>query len=111
MQLLSPQDWLDGIQAALLVITIFPMFAALFVKHTPSHLPKKIYILLELCQNSMELSQCDSLKRVKTEGLESLFISAHLEKLYPTLVIKFPEKKSWNMAKYGRCHLIQTSAT
>ena len=35
MQLLSPQDWLDGIQAALLVITIFPMFAALFVKHTP----------------------------------------------------------------------------
>ena len=27
MQLLSPQDWLDGIQAALLVITISPMFS------------------------------------------------------------------------------------
>ena len=83
MQLLSPQDWLDGIQAALPVITIFPMFVA----------PSKIHILLELCQNSMELSQCDSLKRVKTEALGTLFISAHLEKLYPTLVVKFPEKR------------------
>ena len=45
MQLLSPQDWLDGIQAAFLVITIFPMFATLFV--TPSsktyvHFPKTL---------------------------------------------------------------------
>ena len=92
MQLLSPQDWLDGIQAALLVITIFPVFATLFVT------PSKIYISLELCQNSMEPSQCDSLKRVKTEALETLFISEHLEKLYPTLVIKFPEKE----LKYGK---------
>ena len=98
MQLLSPQDWLDGIQAAFLVITIFPMFATLFV--TPS---SKTYIFPKLCQNSMELLQCDSLKRVKTEALEALFISARFEKLYPTLVIKFPEEglkygKIWSMS-------------
>ena len=70
MQLLSPQDWLDGIQAAFLVITIFPMFATLFV--TPS---SKTYIFPKLCQNSMELLQCDSLKRVKTEALgRSLYL-------------------------------------
>ena len=103
MQLLSPQDWLDGIQAALLVITIFLMFATLFVT------PSKIYILLELCHNSMELSQCDSLKRVKTETLGTLFISAHLEKWYPTLVIKFPESelkygKIWSMSPNSDLH-------
>ena len=76
-----------------------PMFVA----------PAKIHRLLELFQNSMELSQCDSLKRVKTETLGALFISVHLEKLYPTLVIKFPEEglkygKIWSMSPNSDLH-------
>ena len=51
MQLLSPQDWLDGIQAALLVITIFPVFVALFVACFVQDIRFE-----KRCQNSMKMS-------------------------------------------------------
>ena len=87
MQLLSPQDWLDGIQAAFLVITIFPMFATLFVTPTVQNL--HFAGTLSKFNGAVSVWQ---FKACEDRSVGALFISAHLEKLYPTLVIKFPEK-------------------
>lgn len=87
MQLLSPQDWLDGIQAALLVITIFPVFVALFV----ACFVQDIRFVETLSKFNEDVVGWQ-FKACEDRNVGALFISAHLEKLYPTLVIKFPEK-------------------
>ena len=111
MQLLSPQDWLDGIQAALLVITIFPMFAALFVTHTP---PPTFLKNLHFARTLSKFNGAVSVWQFK--ACEDRRVGVALYICPPWEIIsdvshKISRKKSWNMAKYGRCHLIQTSAT
>ena len=102
MQLLSPQDWLDGIQAPLLVITIFPVFVALFV----ACFVQDIRFVETLSKFNEDVVGWQ-FKACEDRNVGALFISTHLEKLYPTFVIKFPEKKYgkiWSMSLNSELH-------
>ena len=102
MQLLSPQDWLDGIQAALRVITIFPNACRTGTQN--SHFSGT----LSKFNEAVAVWQFKACEDRNVGG--ALYISPPWE-IISDVSRKISRKKGWNMAKYGRCHLIQTSAT